>query len=232
MSAPAEQRDATLPTPARWTSLLWGLIAVLAWDATGLDMTLAQWVGGPAGFAWRDHALLSDVLHSGARAVGWAVLLVCTSLAVHPLGSLKTLSPRERGGWIAGIWLALLAVVVLKGISRTSCPWDLDVFGGSAPHVSHWAWGFPDGGPGHCFPAGHASTGFAFVAGYFWLSNRTPALAQRWLWIAATSGTVLGVAQQLRGAHFMSHTLWTAWLCWAVGVVVWRIFRSPRGAKI
>jgi membrane-associated PAP2 superfamily phosphatase len=30
-------------------------------------------------------------------------------------------------------------------------------------------------------------------------------------------GFVLGISQQIRGAHFMSHTLWTAWLCWTVG---------------
>ena len=27
----------------------------------------------------------------------------------------------------------------------------------------------------------------------------------------------MGLAQQMRGAHFMSHTLWTGWLCWTAG---------------
>jgi membrane-associated PAP2 superfamily phosphatase len=31
---------------------------------------------------------------------------------------------------------------------------------------------------------------------------------------------VLGVSQQLRGAHYMSHTLWTAWVCWVVGFAI------------
>jgi membrane-associated PAP2 superfamily phosphatase len=30
------------------------------------------------------------------------------------------------------------------------------------------------------------------------------------------AGLVLGLAQQLRGAHYMSHTFWTAWCCWVV----------------
>jgi membrane-associated PAP2 superfamily phosphatase len=38
-----------------------------------------------------------------------------------------------------------------------------------------------------------------------------------WLAGAAATGLVLGVAQQMRGAHFMSHTLWTGWLCWTTG---------------
>lgn len=226
VSAPAEQTASAASRLARWTWLLWGLLAVLAWDVAGLDLPLAHWTGTSAGFAWRDHVLLSGVLHSGARALGWVVLLACTLLAVRPLGSLKVLSPRERGSWVGGIWFALLAVVLLKGISRTSCPWDLDVFGGATPYVSHWALATADGGPGHCFPAGHASTGFAFVAGYFGLVRQLPTLARRWLWAAVVGGAVLGVAQQLRGAHFMSHTLWTAWLCWLVGAVFWRITAS------
>ena len=30
----------------------------------------------------------------------------------------------------------------------------------------------------------------------------------------------MGLAQQMRGAHFMSHTLWTGWLCWTTGWLV------------
>jgi membrane-associated PAP2 superfamily phosphatase len=37
-------------------------------------------------------------------------------------------------------------------------------------------------------------------------------------------GFILGISQQMRGAHFMSHTLWTAWLCWTVGWISHLIF--------
>jgi membrane-associated PAP2 superfamily phosphatase len=91
-------------------------------------------------------------------------------------------------------------------------------FGGVAQHLSHWVgWFVADGGGGHCFPAGHAATGFAFVGGYFALRSHLPRLARRWLVGAIAVGLVLGLVQQLRGAHFMSHTLWTAWICWMVG---------------
>lgn len=52
----------------------------------------------------------------------------------------------------------------------------------------------------HCFPAGHACTAFAWVGGYFALGPVQPTAGRRWL-----SGA---------GAHFTSHALWTAWLCW------------------
>jgi membrane-associated PAP2 superfamily phosphatase len=92
----------------------------------------------------------------------------------------------------------------------------LQEFGGAASYVSHWAWGVRDGGTGGCFPAGHASAGFAFVGGFFAFRQALPKTARRWLAGAMAAGLVFGLAQQVRGAHCMSHTFWTAWLCWTV----------------
>jgi len=39
---------------------------------------------------------------------------------------------------------------------------------------------------------------------------------------------VLGIGQQLRGAHFMSHTLWTGWLCWMTAWLSDPLF-APKG---
>ena len=61
---------------------------------------------------------------------------------------------------------------------------------------------------------GDASAGFAFINGYFALRHDLPRAARLWLATALVAGFALGLAQQMRGAHFMSHTLWTAWLCW------------------
>lgn len=130
---------------------------------------------------------------------------------------------------VASIWLCLLVIVLLKGISRTSCPWDLEVFGGTAAYVSHWNWWVSDGGPGRCFPGGHASTAFAFLPLAWWLRRSHPGLARGVLWTIVAAGMALGWVQQLRGAHFLSHNLWTGWLCWAVawGTHVWGTTRLP-----
>jgi membrane-associated PAP2 superfamily phosphatase len=45
-------------------------------------------------------------------------------------------------------------------------------------------------------------------------------VARRWLIAALAAGLLLGLVQQLRGAHYLSHTLWTAWICWAVGFAI------------
>lgn len=217
--APFDRRLALL-------TLFWLPLALLAWEASGLDLALAALAGGPAGFALREHWLLTDVLHQGGRLLGWAAMLLLSLGLWWPLGPLARLPWARRLQLLLSGWLALLLVGLLKGANATSCPWDLQAFGGVARQLPHWA-GFwrGDGGGGHCFPAGHASTGFAFVGGFFAFRRDAPALARRWLAVALAAGLLLGLGQQLRGAHFMSHTLWSAWLCWVSAWVLDRVFR-------
>ena len=137
-----------------------------------------------------------------------------------PAGAFRRIDIQRRLQVVVTTLLAVLAVSGLKSFSRTSCPWDLAAFGRVAQHISHWAWATSDGGPGRCFPAGHASAGFGFLGGYFAFAERSPRLAKAWLAAALLAGLLLGIAQQARGAHFMSHTLWTAWICWCIALGV------------
>jgi membrane-associated PAP2 superfamily phosphatase len=212
--------SATSPTPLRASgplasATLLGLAAVLLWDGAGLDLALAQAMGGDQGFPLRDHWLLTTWLHDGARWVSWALASALCLGVWWPLGPLRRLGPSRRLQLAIGSLAAAFAISLLKAYSHTSCPWDLSAFGGVARYTSHWSV-LADGGAGHCFPAGHASSGFAFMGGFMAFRDIDARLARRWLAAAAAGGLVLGIAQQLRGAHFMSHTLWTAWICWAV----------------
>ena len=48
-----------------------------------------------------------------------------------------------------------------------------------------------------------------------WLGPR-PGGRLVWALAALAAGLLLGLGQQWRGAHFMSHTLWSGWLCWCL----------------
>ena len=206
-----------------------GLLILLAWDFSGGDMQMAQWWGESTGFALRDNWWMVKVMHEGMRNAGWVLLLALAAGIWRPWGSLRHLATGDRAGLFLSVVCALLVVTLIKGISKTSCPWDLQVFGGTASYISHWNVFEVDGGGGHCFPAGHASTGFAFMAAYFGLRQSGAPSARLWLACALLAGLVLGVAQQMRGAHFMSHTLWTAWLSWSVGWLSHGLFSRLRG---
>ena len=117
---------------------------------------------------------------------------------------------------------AFALVPAAKRFSASSCPWDLSLFGGSALYAPHWS-RWVDGGPGHCFPSGHAVAAFAFLPLYFQWRAQRPALARAILAASLGVGALFGYAQVARGAHFASHIIWSAWLCWCIGVVAARL---------
>ena len=219
------------PTDSRlvlWTVVT--LLLCLAWDGAGQDLALARWFGDPSGFAYRDHWLFSGVLHRGARRVAWALQFALILAIWWPVGVLRLLSRRERVVMLIASMLVLLVVTGLKSSSSTSCPWELREFGGVAQYISHWRWQVLDGGEGNCFPAGHASAAFCFFSGYFALRHKAQRAALVWLAMALLAGTLIGVAQQVRGAHYLSHTFWTAWICWVVaGATMLALERFARG---
>lgn len=192
-------------------------LLLLAWDVSGLDLATAHWFGGAGGFPLRDNGWLSEVMHDGGRRLAWGFAVSLCVAVWWPVGPLRRLTFHRRLQLAVAPLLAVLAVSALKSVSSTSCPWGLADFGGVAHYTPHWGQVFaPDGGSGRCFPAGHAASGFAFVGGYFAFREAAPAIARRWLAASLLAGAVLGLGQQIRGAHFTSHTLWTAFICWCV----------------
>jgi membrane-associated PAP2 superfamily phosphatase len=199
--------------------------ASLLWDGSGLDQTVSQLFGSAQGFALRNDWFLTRVMHDGARRFAWLLLGVMICIAVFA----RQHGLRNSARWaVAGTLTAILVVQWLKWISATSCPWDLHLFGGQAGFVSHWNWRITDRGPGRCFPAGHASTGFALLPAWVALHKhmRHPLLV---LGMVVVVGLALGMVQVLRGAHFVSHVLWSGSACllvaWVAGVLRKRFTR-------
>jgi membrane-associated PAP2 superfamily phosphatase len=102
--------------------------------------------------------------------------------------------------------MALIAAVVLglRHYSPFPCPWDLPLFGGRTPAT------------GRCLPAAHPLVGFALFGLWLSLSVERPRAARYALAAALVLRIAAGAMQAARGAHFISHILWTGWLAWAV----------------
>jgi membrane-associated PAP2 superfamily phosphatase len=229
------------PRPANlWPWLLFWvgwLLATLVWDASGADLQVMRWLGSAQGFALRDQWWLSTVLHEGVRQVAVLLYLFVGVMVWRPVGVFRQASRAQRLEAAVGITLALLAVNLIKRSSLTSCPWELQAFGGAATYVSHWAWGVADGGGGFCFPGGHASSALAGLAiAVPWLTSAEASRRRRglqWTGAVLAAGLLLGGVQTLRGAHYPSHTAWTALVCAAAawsnhGLFVWAQRRGFR----
>nr|WP_243748827.1 phosphatase PAP2 family protein [Pseudomaricurvus alcaniphilus] len=114
--------------------------------------------------------------------------------------------------------LALLLVSTLKGLTHIDCPWSFQRYGGERAYEPIFQKIFGSGN-GRCFPSGHASGGYAWIALYFYCLLYKP----RWRYVGLAFGLLLGLtfglAQQLRGAHFVSHDIWTLTICWYTGLL-------------
>ena len=203
------------------------LALVLLWDASGQDLAVMQLWGSAEGFPLKGHPWLSKVLHTRGQQASTVVFLLMWVAVWRPLGPWRALTRRARLASALAVTASIVSISVLKHYSLTSCPWDLRLFGGSADYVSHWAWGVTDMGGGKCFPGGHASSAFGFLALAlpFLISGQATLRRHGWRLLVGVVliGLAFGLTQTVRGAHYPSHTLWTAWICWAVGLVVYHL---------
>jgi membrane-associated PAP2 superfamily phosphatase len=200
---------------------LGSLVLLVLWDSFGFDLELARGWGDAGGFALRHHWLLARWLHDLIKPLPWILTIGLIVMAARPPRGFAASSLIRRWQWPLSALACSVAVGLLKAASGSSCPWDLTEFGGTGAYASHWrGWLEHDGGPGRCFPAGHATNGFAFIGGWFALRATYPKAARVVLVASLCVGGLLGYVQQIRGAHFISHTVWTLWICWTVAWMV------------
>lgn len=143
---------------------------------------------------------------------------------------------RQRDGRLAltvsAMLLATALVSLLKSQSLHACPWELQAYGGTAEYFALFAHAPANTGEGRCFPGGHASGGFSLMLLYFYYQPRWPQLARYWLAGGLLLGMLMGWGQLMRGAHFLSHNLWSGWLVWLAGVLLFAAYDGYRQLKL
>lgn len=222
----------TRPSRARFLALHLGLPLALAalllavFELTPLDTAIQDRFYDPAlrEFPWRHTWLFEDLIHDAGK-----ILVILFGVGV--LGALVASFFKERlEGWRRPLAYVLLTLALgptatsgWKDLSPKHCPWDLAMYGGHAPHTTLLE-PVPEGVKrGRCFPCGQASSGFSLVALYFALLHRNRKLARRGLWLGLGYGGVLGFGRMVQGAHFLSHVLTTALVCWLVAWLLYEL---------
>lgn len=223
-----------LPFGSRFvlTHALIPLLVVLSFSHGLMSLGGDQWLadhlyacqGGQ--WLWRDAWLASRVLHQGGRHLS-VLLSVMVLLATAVCWWRARRGDAKARAWrwpLLYLVLALAAgsttVSVLKSLTQMDCPWSLSRYGGSLPFIGLFETR-PEGMPrAACFPGGHASAGYAWVALYFLALMCRPHWRHAGLAVGLLAGLVFGLTQQLRGAHFLSHDLWSLAICWLVSLAL------------
>jgi membrane-associated PAP2 superfamily phosphatase len=143
-----------------------------------------------------------------------------------PLASI----PR-RSLWVLFFTIGLVPWFIgeLKQRSNTFCPSEIRRYGGDVPYVKVVEC-YPEndrpGRKGDCFPAGHASGGFALMA----LAGVARTRRGQWLGLGfgLAAGWLMGGYQMLKGSHYLSHTVVTMFMAWIGFLLLRRLFRVHR----
>lgn len=205
-------------------AVLAGALHFLGGDAWWADRIYA-WEGHR--WALRSAFVAEQLIHKAGRdasAIAWLCVVAAWIVACShsQLAHLR----RPFAYLAMSVLVATTLVAWFKTWSNMDCPWDLLRYGGQRPYVEllHLR---PIGlARGACFPAGHASAGYAWMALYFFFLMTRPQWRWRGLGAGVAAGLLFGISQQLRGAHFISHDLWTAIICWATALVLYLVFRA------
>jgi membrane-associated PAP2 superfamily phosphatase len=223
---PAGRRPGFLRLRGQVPLLLLGLVFA-AWTLLQGDLWLADRLYAWEGHAWtlRHAWATQDVVHLRGReastgawlAVFAAWLVACARSSWQPLR-------RPLLYLLLATALSTLLIAWIKSWSNVDCPWDLVRYGGTRAYFGVFGLRPAGTGPGACFPAGHAGGGYAWLALYYFLLAVKPRL--RWLGLAVglAAGLLFGIAQQLRGAHFLSHDLAAILVCWGCATALQRAF--------
>lgn len=191
------------------------------------DFWVADWLYALQGHAWklRSHFLTESLVHIGGRTASAIAWLLVVGAYLWSCVDKRLADWRKPLAYLALVTLlAASAVAGVKQFSGMDCVWDLARYGGDRPFVSLFE-DRPDAMPAvGCFPAGHASAGYAWLTLYFFSLATKPRLRWAGLWTALGLGATFGFAQQLRGAHFLSHDLWALMLCWLAALAGYLAF--------
>lgn len=212
--------------------LISALIIVGLNQFTNIDLVLADYYFDfqTKHFNWKNTWFAQQLMHVYVKnCIMFFGLTLISFVILDAVVTFKWMSSwlrtRLRFTAISAVLIPLI-ISVLKQQSALHCPWDDVRYGGTAPYLR-----LLDAIPssmqaGHCFPAGHASTGLWLAAFcVFWLPHR-PRMARSIFFSGLSVGFVLGWVQQMRGAHFLSHTLWSMWIASAIIFIMLRVSQS------
>lgn len=147
---------------------------------------------------------------------------------------LNVFSYHKEGWWVVLLTIVTVPLMInfLKWYTDIPCPRDLIRYGGEVPYVTltmHYPNWFTHSDSLRCYPAGHASGGFALMALFFLF--KTP----KWQWFGLAFGVfegwIIGLYKMAIGDHFFSHTLVSMMLAWLVACL-FAMWLKPHVVKI
>mgnify|MGYP005622340029 FL=1 len=218
--------------------LFCALIAtILFFETTSADVVVQRWLFDAEIDSWiidRDQPWLRFIFYDGVKKLYFGIVIIFSVLIFSPslarfglpVACAKSFDQQTLKVILVSLILIPLFVNGLKAVTNVPCPKDLALFGGNYPHITLFR-GYPpeflQQGPIRCYPAGHASGGFALMA--LSLLGKTRRAQTTIASAACVLGWVVGLYKMGIGDHFLGHTAVTMLIAMIVILLVDRSLR-------
>ena len=216
-------------------TLIFLTISIIFFSYSSIDITVADMMFIPSNHTWllgHDTQPYKFIFYDGIKKllIIIAVSLLFTLIFFRKKESIKSYTK----SLIVVILSAILIPVIvggLKKITNMPCPKNEIHYGGIYPRTKVWQPYPQDFNKPHikCWPAGHASGGFALMSLFFLFKsrkNRFIALA-----FGVTVGWAMGLYKMLIGDHFLSHTVITMVLAWLLILIIVKFVKPNLGEE-
>ena len=198
---------------------------VILFEFTDIDIWVQDHFYNFATQQWvldRDEKITKFIFYDGIKKL--LIISIVLLLAVLLLfRNSRLIQTYKQGLWVVclSVLLVPLSIGSLKAITNIPCPNDITRYGGDYPHVTvlkRYPKDFHQTEKIKCYPAGHASGGFALLSLLFlFKSRRNKRLAFVSVMIIGWS---MGGYKMLIGDHFLSHTVMTMVLAWLIILLI------------
>ena len=170
----------------------------------------------------KDEPILKFFLYDGMK-VFLILIAVAILFSLVFLRKKKLIQEYKKGLIIVLLSAIFIPLMIgsLKAISNTPCPCNIVNFNGVYPDIKvfdSYPKDFVQPSKAKCWPAGHASGGFALMALFFLF--KTPINQKKALIGALIVGWSMGTYKMLLGDHFLSHTIITMLLAWLIILLI------------
>jgi len=217
------------------TSIL--LIGVIAlFQLTNLDIYVQDYFYNFETKTWlldKNEPILKLFLYDGLKVV-LILFLLSILISLIFFRKKKIIQEYKKGLIIvllSGI-IVPLCVGALKAVTNTPCPCKIVHFNGDYPDVKvfdSYPKDFVQTSKAKCWPAGHASGGFALLSLFFLFKSAKN--QKRAITFALSIAWSMGLYKMVLGDHFLSHTIITMLLSWLLILIIVKLITNFKRTK-
>lgn len=206
--------------------LLLGVILLFAF--TNLDIFIQEFFYNVKTHQWlldKNEPVLKFIFYDGIKKL--LILFAVAIFSVLIFFRKNRMVLEYKKGLIIILLSSILVPLIiggLKDVTNMPCPKNTQHFNGKYPDVNVfecYPQEFKEQNPNcsiKCWPAGHASGGFALLSLFFLFKSQKN--QKRAVIIALSIGFGMGIYKMLIGDHFFSHTVITMLIAWLIILVI------------